>query len=473
MRLFVIREIARHERKILFSGWGFGFCAIILNFTFFVSLLGGWSDYTTATRENRQTEQKERLRWLNQGVKGPHVAADQGVVVFVKLSPLSAFDPGVLPYTGSSALFGGHHEEILTNKAAEGTHSLHRLGSVSAAFVAQALLPLMLILLLHGTIAAERENGTLSQILSSGVSPAELVLGKLAGISVAVSIMIAPIFIVAGAVLRESNGDFIILALIHLAYSLAIVVLIVAISAGASTSRQSLVALLSGWTIGFMAAPVVITDVAQLLHPSPASLQYATAQMDAAGKMPTVEERRAAVRARLLKQYGVASLRDLPVDPIGVELNEEEQESEPLYGNLVGSVYDSYEQQNRLYEIGAVVTPLLAVQSLSMAISRTDFAAYRDFANAGKEYRAGMVKTLNDAIAYNPEYHNGTVFPGTDIIVTEAGADLWRRVPEFKYDAPGLAEVLARSWSSLLLLLAWMVFAAVFICVSTKRLSRM
>jgi ABC-2 type transport system permease protein len=472
MRRFVIREIARHERKMLFSGWRFAFCEILFALAFFVSLFTGWNDYRVTTRENRETEQNERMRWLNQGVKGPHVAADQGVLVFLPLSPLSAFDPGILAYTGSSALLGGHHEEILTNKAAEGTHSLHRLGSVSAASVVQVLLPLVLILLLHGTFTGERENGTLSQILSSGVSPAELVFGKLAGIGVAVSIMIAPIFIVGGVALRESMADFIILGLIHLAYLLAVIVLIVAISARAATSRQSLVVLLCGWAMAFIAAPVVITDVAQFLHPSPASLEYATAQMDAARKMPTVEERRAVVRARLLKQYGVASLRELPVDPIGVELNEEEKESEPLYGNLVASVYDSYEQQNRLYQVGAVVTPLLAVQSLSMAISRTDFAAYRDFANAGKHYRVGMIKTLNDGIAYNPDYRNGTVFPGTDIIVTEAGPELWRRVPEFKYEVPRLIVVLARSWTSLLLLSAWMVFAAVFMCVSMKRLSR-
>jgi ABC-2 type transport system permease protein len=472
MRGFIVAEIARHERKILLSDSGFVAYAIIFGLAFFVSLFIGWNDSQTIARQNADTERNERARWLNQGVKGPHVAADQGVLVFLRLSPLAAFDPGLLSYTGSSALLGGHHEEILTNKAAEGTNSLHRLGSLSAASVLQVLLPLLLILLLHGAIAAERENGTLRQILSSGVSPLELMLGKLTGIGTTLGVSLVPILLVSGFVLKQAAADFFVLTFIHLLYVTTIVILIIAISAYASTRRQALIGLLCGWAMAFVAAPVVLTDIAQVLYPSPASLEYATAQMDAARQMPTVEERRAVVRARLLNEYGASSLRDLPVDPIGIELEEEEQQSEPLYGGLVDSVYDSYDRQNRLYRIGAIVSPLLAVQSLSMAISRTDFAAYRDFANAGKQYRRGMIKTLNDGITYNPEYHSAPMFPGTDIVVAEAGRELWARIPRFEYQAPGLGVVLARSRTSLFLLLAWMIFAVVLMGNSMKRLSQ-
>lgn len=471
MRWFVTRQIARHERKMLLSGWVFPACAVIFLSVFFVSLLGGWRDYQAVAHENRETEQNERLRWLNQGVKGPHVAADQGVVVFLRQSPLSAFDPGILQYTGSSTRLGGHREEILTNKAAEGTHSLHRLGSLSAASVLQVVLALVVILLLHGTIAAEREKGTLSQILSSGVSPAELALGKLAGISTALSVIIVPVLVVGAIALRDSLAHFVSLALVHLVYLTILLLLIVAVSSRSSTSRQALVILLCGWALAFVAAPVVITDIAQVIHPSPASLEYAVAQMDAAQQMPTVEERRAVVRARLLEEYGVSDLRELPVDPVGIELIEEEAESVVLYGGLVREIYDSYEQQNLLYRLGAAVTPLLAVQPLSMAISGTDFSAYRDFTNAGRQYREGMVKSLNEAIAYNPEYRNGKVFPGTDIIVSESGPELWSHIPEFTYEAPSLSVVLARSWMSLSLLFVWTVLAVFLMWVSLKRLS--
>jgi ABC-2 type transport system permease protein len=311
----------------------------------------------------------------------------------------------------------------------------------------------------------------LSQILSSGVSPAEIVIGKLSGVIIGVMVMIIPAAIIAGAALWQAFGRFSLLMLIQFAYLLTVAAFIVAVSAAASTTRRALIALLCGWAAGFVILPVVITDIAQVIHPSPTSLQYAAAQMDAARKMPTVEERRAVVRARLLNEYGKTSLRDLPVDPIGIELTEEEQESEPLYSGLVGLVYDSYEQQNQIFRAGAVLTPLLAVRPLSMAISVSDFTTYRDFAAACERYRRQMVQLLNDAITYNPNYRNGTVFPGTDIIVAEAGGELWQRVPEFRYEAPDALTILGRSRVSILLLAVWLALAGTALQFATRRLT--
>jgi ABC-2 type transport system permease protein len=68
----------------------------------------------------------------------------------------------------------------------------------------------------------------------------------------------------------------------------------------------------------------------------------------------------------LLQQYHAASLRDLPVDPIGIELLEEARDVEPVFDALSGSVYDAYEGQNRLYQAAGVLSPMLAIQSMSM-----------------------------------------------------------------------------------------------------------
>jgi ABC-2 type transport system permease protein len=471
MRGFVIREIARHQRTALLSHRAFVLSWALLYATFFATLLSGWNDYTAARLRNDEAERNDRLRWLNQGRKQPHIAGDQGVLVFLRIPQLAALDPGILPYTGSTAALAGEHEEILNNKPAEGTHSLHRLGSLSAASVLQVLMPLMLALQLHATVAGERDHGTLSQALACGVSPSECITGKLAGIALVLCLMMAPVAAATAIVMRHSLAEFGILAGLYVVYLFTIVVLITAVSARAATGRQSLVILLCAWALGFVAAPVIITDLAQVFRPSPSSLEYAAAQMEADRKMPTVEERRAAVRVHLLRQYGVQSLRDLPVDPIGVELSLDEADSEVLYGRLVEQVYDSYEEQNRWYRIGAIVSPLPAIQSLSMAVSRTDFDAYRDFTRAGERYRRAMITTLNNAIMHNPAYRTAPVFPGTDIIVTDAGPELWRSIPEFSYEPAGITTILARSRTALALLLGWMTFAAVLLFDSVRRLS--
>src|SRR5207247_737832 len=109
------------------------------------------------------------------------------------LSFLSAFDSGVLPHTGSEDLLVGHHEQMPTSKTAEGTHSLHRLGFLTAAKTLQVFVPLLLTLLLYPSFAGERELGTLRQIVSLGVSVPELVWGKLAGLALPVGCILVPV----------------------------------------------------------------------------------------------------------------------------------------------------------------------------------------------------------------------------------------------------------------------------------------
>lgn len=468
-----IQIIARHERKLLLADRRLTASAITLVALFALSFFSGWHEYQTTTQQNQRAQQDDRTRWLNQPVKGPHAAADQGLLVFQHLPSLSAFDPGVLPYTGSQAILGGHHEQILTEMQAEGKHSLHRLGSLTGATVLQRFVPLFLILLLYRTIAGEREQGTLRQMLAVGVSASELVLGKLAGVILPLAFVLVPACLCVVARIGGSSdafGRLAILAASYLGYVALITAFIVAISIRASTPRQALVASLACWFLGGLFAPSLITDVARLVFPSPTALGHATALMDADQKLPTVEERRASVRWRLLKQYGVTQLRDLPVDPIGIELLEEERDAAPVFQRLIGKVYDAYQQQNRIYEAFGVLTPMIAMQSLSMALCGTDTAANRDFAEAAERYREAVIHILNEAIAYNPHYRQSAVFPGTDIIVSQAGPELWRRVPKFRYEAPRLASALTHAGSTLAVLLGWMAFAMWFLWRSISRL---
>jgi hypothetical protein len=77
---------------------------------------------------------------------------------------------------------------------------------------------------------------------------------------------------------------------------------------------------------------------------------------------------------------------------------------------------------------------------------------------------------LNEAIAYNPSYRQSAVFPGTDIIVSEAGPELWRRVPEFLFSPVRFGTAWNRALSSIGILCAWMVFAGLLVWRSAARL---
>jgi ABC-2 type transport system permease protein len=472
----VVRTIASNEFRLLLADGRLVTAAAILVTLFAVSFFAGWHNYEATSERNQLAERQDRIRWLNQGVKGPHEAADQGLMVFRPLPALSAFDPGILPFTGSEAVLGGHHEEIFTAKDAEGFHSLHRLGTLSAAATLERFVPLVVILLLYSAIAGERERGTLRQVLSLGVSGPELIAGKLLGaILPLVCILTTLAFFAAWKLTggwreEEPLTRVAALGVFYLVYFAVVGALVMTVSIRAGTAKQALAILLGCWCFACVLAPALAADIAQWISPSPTSLDYAVAVLDADRKLPTVEERRAELRSRLLKQYKVASLRDLPVDPIGIELLEEARDVQPIFHRVVGGVYDAYERQNRIYQTASILSPMLAIQSISMTLCGSDWAAYRDFTEAAERYRQSVVRILNEAIAYNPDYRQSAVFPGTDIIVSQAGPELWRRAPEFHFAPAGFWVVANRARGAIVMLSAWIVFASILLWRSVARL---
>lgn len=72
-----------------------------------------------------------------------------------------------------------------------------------------------------------------------------------------------------------------------------------------------------------------------------------------------------------------------------------------------------------------------------------------------------MQRVMNDDIAQHSR-------PGQ---VYLAGADLWRKVPEFTYQTPGLAWVLRRNVVSLALLCAWLIASVVFAVTGVRRMA--
>jgi len=113
---------------------------------------------------------------------------------------------------------------------------------------------------------------------------------------------------------------------------------------------------------------------------------------------------------------------------------------------------------------------MLAIQSMSMMLCGADLADYRDFTEAAERYRQSVVRVLNEAIAYNPNYRQSAVFPGTDIIVSEGGPELWRRVPESHFSPTGFGTAWNRALSSIVILCAWTVFTGLLVWRSAARL---
>jgi ABC-2 type transport system permease protein len=475
MRWGIVVHITRNELIRLSRDRRLLCAAFALLLLLSVSFAGGTGTYRRMAAENSRAQAAERERWLNQGTRSPINAGDQGIVVFQPVSPLFILDSGVTSYTGSANLLEGDHENLFGAKPAEYANSLLRMGQLTPARTLQVFVPLLLIFLLYSVISEERDTSLLRQIFACSISPGEYAAGKILAADGLVALIVAGVMVSFLLLARrELSADIgmraMLIALGYLAYLTAFIGTGLYVSARCTTGRQALLVMLCGWAGVCLLAPPLASRLAQAARPLPPSLSWASEITAAQRQVMTVEERRAAVRKQLLEQYKVSSLRDLPVDPIGAELLLENADEARVYHPRITGLRDIYESQNRFYEGISFAAPLLAIQALSMGLAGADTAAHRHFADAAEEYRTGFVYFLNDYILHDPKYKTSSTFPGTDLVITTAGPEVWARIPPFTYRQPDYVWAVLNHRIALCALSVWFAAGLVTTALSIRRI---
>jgi ABC-2 type transport system permease protein len=437
------------------------------------ALLAGFQQYRSLRRQHDAAERLTRVQWLTQGEKNPHSAAHYGVYAFKPQLPLSYVDRGVNTYTGTTAWLEAHRQNDFTFRAAQDAPALQRFGDLTGALILQVLVPLLIVFLTFGQFAGERENGTLRQLLSTSADPRRLAAGKALGTLAALLLLLTPAALLgAGAsVLGAATqpvpvlGRFTLLALLYLGYFLVFALIALGISARARSSRTALVGLLGFWVINSMVAPRLAADVSKRLYATPSALEFQKRvdrdmQQGLNGHDPA-DRRAAALEQRVLAQYGVTSIKDLPVNFDGIRLQEGEEYGNRVFDKHFAALWRAYNRQTQLHELGGVIAPLLAVRSLSMGLAGTDFAHHRHFASAAEQYRRTLVKQMNDDMTL----HADTA--GFDYM---AGQETWAKASAFSYRAPGLDWIVQQHVPGALVLIGWLVLATLFLAAQIRRL---
>ena len=426
-------------------------------------------------REHHAAESGDRHVWTTQGAKNPHSAAHFGQYAFKPVGPLALAEPGVDAHVGGAVYLEAHKQNEEQFRSARDTTLAARMGQLTLAFVLQTVLPLMAILLGFAAFAGEREQGTLRQLLSLGVRPLHLLLGKgLAAAGVLLGLLVlASVGLTIGLALFGSEhlagagSDGLRLGGMIGAYSLYLMgflALALAVSARARSSRAALVGLLVFWLLNSFLMPRLMTDIVRHSDPLPTALAFRKAMSDDKKRLFGHDESHPgfiAFRDRVLKQYQVERVEDLPVNFRGLSLREDDEAGYQIFDRHFGRLHEQIERQDARCSAAGFVFPMLALQPVSMAMAGTDNRHHHDFVMSAEKHRR-LIQTAasQDLIDHAKNGDNSYVAP----------ASTWETIASFDYREPPMSWALASQWRNLGSLALWCAVCCAFAVRSVMRL---
>ncbi len=464
----MIRKIARKEFIELLRDGRFRITAAIVFALLLVSLAIGFNQYREARADRAAAQATAYEQWLNQGERNPHSAAHYGMYAFKPLSALAFVDRGTENYTGTAIFLEAHKRNEFRFRPAKDTASVARFGELTAAIVLQLLLPLLIILLTFSTFSGERESGTLRQVLSLGAARRDLAIGKALGAAVALGVLLVPAILPAVVLLslvstdtswqnELARGAF--LTTFYLVYFAVILLVALAVSARARSSRAALVILLAFWIFTGLVVPRASADLAKRLYPTPSTVQFSREMEKEI--LHAEQGRKERLTAKVLKEYNVQRIEDLPFNFEGLSLQDSEERGDEVIDRFYQNLETTFERQNRLQEIAAAFSPAQAARLVSMGLSGTDIATQRDFARASEDYRRIFVREMNEAVMRDEGVFDQN-YRGTQTLSRKAGRELWETVEPFSYEMPSVFWVLRNHVFGIGVLLGWLAIALVF-----------
>ena len=348
--------VFRHE----WAGfWRNGVAALMI---FIVGIIGTGVAFV----EHRawQTEQAQRAelqaqeveQWLALGDTHIHKAAHRGYFVIRDLPPSIILDRGVWDFGGSAIWLEAHKRNAPKLRAADDAGLLARGAPRGVGPVLLWLTPLLLVVLVHASVAGERTRGSLAFAISSGASPRAIITGKaLSAMTLAWAAAAVPM--IAGLGLAIDGGLSIMSAaawaasvLVALAVFAAIVV---AVSAFSRRPLDALVALLLIWFVMAVLWPRLAPGIAASIEPIPSS-QTIRSEAEVAAEGLVSEQTERAVLAQL-----TAAGVDEP-NPSGVSAMAAEIDAAAAFADIFAPLEQGMVRQTKFLDVLSWVSPLAA-----------------------------------------------------------------------------------------------------------------
>ncbi len=470
----IVGAIARKELASLLRDGRLPLLGGALLIAFATLILLSLDQWKQQQQERVHIGSSAREQWDNQGIKNPHRGAHFGLYVFRDTAPLAAIDPGVTPYTGQAIWLEPHRRNITRFQPAADAGPGTRFADPAPIFLLQGALPLLILALTFSQIAGEREQGTLRMLHGVGVGAHQLLGGKYLACFSATLLLVIPMFIALTIALLVNSPDqtslpaAILLCGIHLLYFAVIAAIGLATASLARDSRTALLLSLAVWALFVIAAPRLGSAVAQLAVPIPTPQEFwAEIQYDYEQGLPGESDLATRVRQfeqALMQQHGVESLEQVPIGVNAARRLMRDAYADRVYQIHFDALWQRYETQANWNRLAALISPTLAVRSLSMLFAGTSMTHQRHFETAAENYRRYFNQTIDD---WDMQHTHGSV----SAEVRYSHSDLWQSVEPFRYEPPDWRMLSRAALPDLAILLGWTVAALITLRLAGRRLA--
>ncbi len=469
--------IARDELRLMARNRVAVIAFALLVLLTLVAVASSWA-HQRGIAELRDRHQHEAQHAFEaQPDRHPHRMVHYGHFIFRPLGPLAAFDPGVDAFTGNSMFLEGHRQNTANFGDVRQSSLLVRFGQLTPAFVLQVVAPLLLIFLGYGALSRETERGTLRLLMLQGATRGQVVRGKLLAVGAVALLAGLPAMIGLLALAGQPGAlalPMLVIAAGYAAYLALWAVLILLVSALVRRSRDALLALVTLWAIAIVLLPRVAPDVANAAVPLANRLQTDVAiarDLRTMGDSHNPNDPHfAAFKQSVLDRYGVKKVEDLPVNYKGVVGMEGERMTSSLFNRYAATSFAAQSEQNAIVEGIGLLSPAIALRSLSMAAAGTDFANHRRFLEQAEAYRYALVQRLNRMQAEDVTFADDTATDADADRRKRVSAGNWQAMPDFRFAAPSGEALAAGALPGLAIVLGWLALAAALLTLATRRL---
>ena len=363
--------------------------------------LGAVRESQTADRQADYSTRADR-DWSTQPDRHPHRVVHAGDFVFKTPGPLARIDWGIESQVGRSVFLEGHRQNTANFSDAALSGGLLRLGDLSPSLVVQQWLPLLILLAGAASVAGERQSGVLATSLIGGARGSELLFGKVGALWAFGLLMAMPAFV--ALLWAAATQPSLAARAAGLGTSFAAVLALAALGTMflSCLARNVLGALLAGVVVWFAlvaVAPRAVATWAELSLPAPTQAEVEQRIANTLDKVGDAHDpgsaHFSAFRQRLLEEYGVSNVEDLPVNYRGLVMLEGERLTTAAIAAEVDRQRNAWQAQiDRASAFGWLLPPL-AIRQISQAFAGTDFAHHRNFLDQAEQRRYATVQALN------------------------------------------------------------------------------